>query len=101
MHNYSSLEIKKIHRKKPCKANNKRIIKNSFGEIQKHYLQNKLIILKFLSNQKCSIFSENFELVNYINSGSSGIVFKGFDRKNPNYHLCFKFLIHNILFTIN
>ena len=97
MHNYSSLEIKKIHRKKPCKANNKRIIKNSFGEIQKHYLQNKLIILKFLSNQKCSIFSENFELVNYINSGSSGIVFKGFDRKNPNYHLCFKFLIHNTI----
>ena len=52
--------------------------------------------MKFVSNNKSSNFSEKFELLNYINSGSSGVVFKGFDRKNPSHHLCFKFLIKDL-----
>ena len=71
-------------------------IQKNLAQIQQNHLQNKLIILNFLCNNKCSNFSEKFELLNYINSGSSGIVFKGFDKKNPSYHLSFKFLINSI-----
>ena len=74
-------------------------IQRNFNQIQKNNLQNKFIILNFLSNHKIPFFSENFELLNYINSGSSGIVFKGFDKKSPNYYLCFKFLIQTLRTT--
>ena len=96
----SKIEIKKFG----IKSNNskqKKPIKNiqiNFNQIQKNNLQKK-VILKFLSNRRHSYFSEKFELLNYINSGSSGIVFKGFDKKNPDYYLCFKFLIKTLRTT--
>lgn len=104
MLNYSSTDIKKVNRKQYNQKINKLInknqvfinIQNNFGLIQKNILENKYIILKFVSNNKSSNFSEKFELLNYINSGSSGVVFKGFDRKNPSHHLCFKFLMKDL-----
>ena len=105
MHDFSPTEIKDAINK-TFDSNKKEIInktknfiniQNNLSQFQQKCLKNKFIILKFLSNQKrYSIFSEKFELLNYINSGSSGVVFKGIDKKNPSYHLSFKFLIHNI-----
>jgi len=104
MYNLSSNKLKKVnHRILQSKAskliNKSQIyinIKNNINKIQQNIINNKFYIIDFLSNQKCSYFSEKFEILNYINSGSSGVVFKGFDKKNPNYHLCFKFLMHNL-----
>ena len=104
MYNCSSSKLKKVNHRilhsKASKLINKRqifiSIKNNIKRIQQNIINNKYFIIEFLANQKCSIFSEKFELLNYINSGSSGVVFKGFDKKNPNYHLSFKFLVHNL-----
>ena len=104
MYNLSSNKLKKVNQRilqsKASKLINKSQIyiniKNNINKIQQNIINNKFYIIDFLSNQKCSYFSEKFEILNYINSGSSGVVFKGFDKKNPNYHLCFKFLMHNL-----
>jgi calcium-dependent protein kinase len=104
MHDFSSSKIKnsnhKILQSKANKIINKsqvyNNIKKNIKRIQQKIIHNKYIIIEFLSNQKCSYFSEKFELLNYINSGSSGVVFKGFEKKNPNYQLCFKFFMNNL-----
>ena len=105
MYDCSLIKSKKGNRKQPHKSNKTKLInknklflniQRNINQIQKNYLQKKYIILKFLSSEKCSCFTEKFELLNYINSGSSGIVFKGIDKNNPNYELCFKFLSQRI-----
>ena len=104
MYDFSSSKIKKVNHEilqsKAKKLFNKsqvhNNIKKNIKRIQQKIIRNKYIIIEFLSNKKCSYFSEKFELLNYINSGSSGVVFKGFDKKNPNYHLCFKFFMNNL-----
>ena len=102
MYEFSSIEAPNrksfnSSKKEIINKNNRLInIQKNLAKIQQNHLQNKLIIFNFLCNNKCSNFSEKFELLNYINSGSSGIVFKGFDKKNPSYYLSFKFLINNI-----
>ena len=105
MYDCSPIKSKKGNRKQPHKSNKTKLIntnklflniQNNINQIQKNNLQKKYIILKFLSSEKCSCFTEKFELLNYINSGSSGIVFKGIDKNNPNYELCFKFLSQRI-----
>ena len=53
-------------------------------------------MLALIQNQKNSYFTENFELLNYINSGSSGVVYEGFYRKNRDKHVCFKFILNQI-----
>ena len=53
-------------------------------------------MLKLIKNQKNTYFTENFELLNYINSGSTGVVYEGFYRKNKDKHVCFKFLLNKL-----
>ena len=99
MHAFSQIESSNrnsFNPNKKEKINHLIHFQKNLGQFQQNNLRNKFIIMNFLSNNKCSNFSEKFELLNYINSGSSGIVFKGFDKKNPSYHLSFKFLIHNV-----
>ena len=105
MYDCSLIKSKKGNRKQLHKSNKTKFInknklflniQNNINQIRKNNLQKKYIILKFLSGEKCSCFTEKFELLNYINSGSSGIVFKGIDKNNPNYDLCFKFLSQSI-----
>ena len=97
MLNYSSTKIKKGNRKQFNKKINKLINKNKvFINIQNNFSLIQKNILRYVSNNKNTNFSEKFELLNYINSGSSGVVFKGFDRKNPSHHLCFKFLLKDL-----
>ena len=60
----------------------------------KENLKIKKNMLKILKNQKNLKFFENFELLEYINSGSSGVVYKGFYLKAPQKYICFKFLLN-------
>ena len=53
-------------------------------------------MIKLLETEKNLYFKENFELLNYINSGSSGVVYEGFYRKNLKKHVCFKFLLNKL-----
>ena len=58
------------------------------NKLKKHQ-KNKFVKMK--ENLK---FFENFELLEYINSGSSGVVYKGFYLKAPQKYICFKFLLN-------
>ena len=60
----------------------------------KEYYKTKSNMVKYLQNQVCSKFNENFELLNYISSGSSGVVYEGRYRKNPKKQVCLKFLLN-------
>ena len=55
-------------------------------------------MLSLIQNHKNEYFLENFELLNYINSGSTGVVYEGFYRKNRDKHVCFKFLLNQIFY---
>ena len=77
------------------------MIRNKYTKKQKNkyikkieYYKNKWNMLQILENQNNSNFKEKFELLNYINSGSAGVVYEGFYRKNRNKHVCFKFIIN-------
>ena len=61
----------------------------------KDYYKNITNMMDFLKHQKNTNFLKNFELLHYINSGSSGIVYEGFHRANPQKSICFKFLLNN------
>ena len=50
----------------------------------------------FLNYQESSNFTENFELVKYISSGSSGVVYEGRYKKKPEKHVCLKFLLNKL-----
>ena len=52
--------------------------------------------LKTLNYQESSNFTENFELVKYISSGSSGVVYEGRYKKKPEKHVCLKFLLNKL-----
>ena len=60
----------------------------------KDYYKNKSNMIDYLEKKICSNFTENFELLKYINSGSSGVVYEGRLKKNPEKHVCLKFLLN-------
>ena len=60
----------------------------------KEYYKNKSNIVSYLKNKLCTNFTENFEILNYISSGSSGVVYEGRYLKRPDKHVCLKFLLN-------
>ena len=60
----------------------------------KEYYKTKSNMVKYLQGHMCSNFNENFELLNYISSGSSGVVYEGRYKKNPKKNVCLKFLLN-------
>ena len=62
----------------------------------KEFYKTKSNLFKFLKNKNCTQFLENFELLDYINSGASGVVYKGRSNKNPNNAVCLKFLLNKM-----
>ena len=71
------------------------IQKNNFRQIKEYY-KSKTNLYNFLKNKNCSQFLENFELIDYINSGASGVVYKGCSNKDPNNTVCLKFLLNKL-----
>ena len=71
------------------------IQKNNFRQIKEYY-KSKTNLYNFLKNKNCSQFLENFELIDYINSGASGVVYKGCSNKNRNNTVCLKFLLNKL-----
>ena len=71
------------------------IQKNNFRQIKEFY-KTKSNLNNYLKNKNCSQFLENFELLDYINSGASGVVYKGCSNKNPNNSVCLKFLLNKL-----
>ena len=69
--------------------------KNNFRQIKEYY-KSKSNLYNFLKNKNCSQFLENFELIDYINSGASGVVYKGCSNKNRNNTVCLKFLLNKL-----
>ena len=67
--------------------------KNNFHQLKDHY-KIKSNLNDYLQNQKCSQFLENFELTDYISSGSSGVVYGGLHKKKPENKVCLKFLLN-------
>lgn len=59
----------------------------------KDFLKIKNNMLKILRKEKDLKFFEDFELLEYINSGSSGVVYKGLYLKAKKF-ICFKFLLN-------
>ena len=62
----------------------------------KEYFKNINNMNEFLS-EDCDEFNNNFELLNFINSGSCGIVFEGYSKKDPNKKVGLKFLMNKLL----
>ena len=60
----------------------------------KDYYKSKTNLHNYLIINKCEQFLENFELLDYINSGSSGVVYKGCVKNNPTDKVCLKFLLN-------
>jgi len=69
------------------------IKKNNFRQLKDFY-KTKSNLYNYLRNNNCNQFLENFELLNYINSGGSGVVYKGCFSKNPIEKVCLKFLLN-------
>ena len=67
--------------------------KNIFRQLKESY-KDKSNLHNYLKNNNCNLFLENFELLNYISSGGSGVVYKGCFRKNPIDEICLKFLLN-------
>lgn len=60
----------------------------------KEYYKNKSNMVNYLKSKVCTDFMENFEILNYISSGSSGVVYEGRYLKKPEKHVCLKFLLN-------
>ena len=67
--------------------------KNIFRQLKESY-KNKSNLHNYLKKNNCNQFLENFELLNYISSGGSGVVYKGCFRNNPQDGVCLKFLLN-------
>ena len=78
------------------KINLYRNINIQYESSRKEYYKSKSNLDNYIKNQISTNFSEKFEILKYINSGSSGVVYEGRCRKNPEKHICLKFLLNKI-----
>jgi serine/threonine protein kinase len=62
----------------------------------KEYFKNIDNMKEFLKDG-CQDFNSNFELLNFVNSGSCGLVFEGKIKKTPNKRIGLKFLMGKIM----
>ena len=71
------------------------IQKNKLRQLKEYY-KTKTNLYNYLKNRQCSQFLEGFELLDYISSGCSGVVYKGCNRKNLDDPVCLKFLLNKL-----
>ena len=71
------------------------IQKNKLRQLKEFY-KTKTNLYNYLKNRQCSQFLEGFELLDYISSGCSGVVYKGCNRKNLDDPVCLKFLLNKL-----
>lgn len=71
------------------------IQKNKLRQLKEYY-KTKTNLYNYLKNRQCSQFLEDFELLDYISSGCSGVVYKGCNRKNLDDPVCLKFLLNKL-----
>ena len=71
-------------------------LKNNY-KTMKEYFKTKSNMENYLEGKACSNFLENFELLKYISSGSSGVVYEGKPKNEPNKRVCLKFLLNKSL----
>ena len=65
--------------------------KKDFKTIKEHF--KNIDNMKDFLRDGCQDFNENFELLNYINSGSCGVVYEGKIKRSPNKRVGLKFLM--------
>ena len=82
-----------LYKKSNIQCNDQKINYKSMKE----YFKIKSNLEVYLKENYCSSFTENFELLKYINSGSSGVVYEGRHLKIPNKKVCLKFLLNKSL----
>ena len=69
--------------------------KKDFKSIKEHF--KNIDNMKDFLKEGCQDFNDNFELLNFVNSGSCGVVFEGKLKKYPNKRVGLKFLMGKIL----
>ena len=69
--------------------------KKDFKTVKEHF--KNINNMKEFLKEGCQDFNNNFELLNFINSGSCGVVFEGKIKKYPNKRVGLKFLMGKIL----
>ena len=69
--------------------------KKDFKTIKEHF--KNIDNMKNFLKDGCQDFNENFELLNYINSGSCGVVYEGKIKKSSNKRVGLKFLMGKIM----
>ena len=69
--------------------------KKDYKSIKEHF--KNIDNMKEFLKEGCLEFNNKFELLNFVNSGSCGVVFEGKLKKNPTKHVGLKFLMGKIL----
>ena len=77
------------------KINSNNKINSSTNQTLKDKFKNKQEIEKLV--QSSPRFNEDLEILNYVNSGSCGIVYEGKVKKNTNKKVALKFIINSLL----
>ena len=67
-------------------------LKSNNNKNNKNYFRSKDNMQKFI-NENCPTFNEQFELLNYVKSGSIGYVYEGKKKGNYNQKYAIKFCI--------
>ena len=70
-------------------------IKKDFKTVKEHF--KNIDNMKEFLKEGCQDFNNNFELLNFVNSGSCGVVFEGKIKKSQNKRVGLKFLMGKIL----
>jgi serine/threonine protein kinase len=69
--------------------------KKDYKSIKEHF--KNIDNMKEFLKEGCLEFNNKFELLNFVNSGSCGVVFEGKLKKTPNTHVGLKFLMGKFL----